>query len=541
VLPPLSSPDAALTALEVETGHRWTLRRDAGFGTIAFLDGRTAPLAATAKDAERAARLFLSQHSTLFSLSDPDAELATTAISSDELGMSHARFSERVGRIPVWGAELAVHFDTDGALVRVNGHYTPIGVVDMVPEITADAARVTAAVLARAARPAADPNIVTTSAADLYVYPVADAYVAPGDPRPARLAWHVLAYVEEAQPPLVLEALIDAKDGSLLAASDRLATMAGTGVGVFGERRPLVIAQKKTDFWLEDATRGQTPLRTFSAHDRLKLPGSELRSNDPNAWDDDPTDGVPGAAVDAHAHVATSWDYFSHVLGREGWDDEGTGVRTVVHFGDGYPNAFFDGAQLVFGDGDASMTSPAAALDVVAHEYTHGVLAATARLVGDGEPGAIAEGLADLFGCLVSYGSGEGDRWQIGETIHHPRGLRNRGIPLRDLRAPHVTGQPMTIAEIDPASDDPSHTNASIVGHLGYLLVEGASADEGLLPVVAVGPDLAAKVFYRAFGYYLLSRAGFVDFADALEVAAQDLGGGLPVSVRAALIRVGLR
>lgn len=540
-----ADPDGALAQLESETGHAWRLRRNPILGTPAFLEGRTRPMAATPKDAERAARLFLSQHRSLFALEDPDAELATIASETDELGMTHARFQQRVGRIPVWGNQLAVHFDADGTLVRVNGHYAPLArPIPLEPRITADEARVDAAVLARKERPNADPSSISTSVAELVVFPLesfGDSATALAAPRAARLAWKVVASVSEVALPLQLETLFDAQDGSLLRAFDRVATIQSSGVGVFGDRKPIIVAQKKTAYWLEDTTRGVTPLRTFSAHGREKLPGTELRSADPESWDTDGQDGVPGAAVDAHAHLARAWDYFQSAHGRAGWDGAGGGMRAVVHYGDQVANAFFDGAQLVFGDGNDTMTAPSAALDVVAHEYTHGVVAATAGLHPGGESGAMNEGLADLFGCLVAWTSGQGGRWQIGETIYHPSKGRNRA--MRDLAHPHLTGQPASISEIQPTSDDQGgvHTNASIVGHLGYLLVEGATKDGDLPAVASLGPDVTGRLFYRALASYLFARAGFADLADALTAAAHDLGGGIELPVADALRRVGLR
>ncbi len=539
--PIVTDPAGALAALEAETGHTWRLRRHPSLGTPAFLEGRTQPLAATARDAQRAARQFLSQHERLFSLRSAVDDLADVSTESDDLGMSHARFQQRVGHVPVWGSDLLVHFDRDGSLVRVNGRYALLdGPASLEPRLTADEARVAAAAIARGLRPLAGPNAAFTLGADLVVVPLEDGALAVGAARPARLAWRVSAGVADVDAPLALEALIDAEDGRTLAAFDRVVAVAGSGLGVFGDRKPVAIEKKTTAYWLEDRTRGQTPSRTFSARGKTRLPGSEVRSSEADRWDDDAAEGVPGAAVDAHAYVAKAWDYFQREHGRAGWDGGGTGVRAVVHFGDRVANAFFDGTELVFGDGDDSMTAPAAALDVVGHEYTHGIVAATAGLVPMGEPGAINEGLADLFGCLIAWTSGRGDRWQMGETIYHPGG---QGQPLRDLAHPSATGQPERADQIEPTSSDQGgvHTNASIVGHLGWMLVEGVPADGTDAPVVGLGRELVGKLFYRALTHYLFAQAGFADLGDALIAAAHDVGADSELPVGIALSRMRLR
>ena len=99
----VSGDDAALIALETETGHTWTMRRHPLLHTPAFLEGRTRPLASTPRDAERVARDFLDRHRALFQMSSPDAELATVSSETDELGTTHTRFVQRVSRVPVVG------------------------------------------------------------------------------------------------------------------------------------------------------------------------------------------------------------------------------------------------------------------------------------------------------------------------------------------------------------------------------------------------------------------------------------------------------
>ncbi len=351
------STNNPLSELEAETGHAWTMRLQPIFGTPAFLEGATEPLAVTPSDAERAAREFFTDHLALFSMRSAEDELTAAGGNTDELGYTHTRFTQRWGGVPVWGGMLIAHFDPQGALIRVNGRYAPIDAsVSTTPVVTEDEARITAAALARQLRPAAAADATTTRAGSLVLVPSDAAGLSPGAPRPGMLAWHIIADVSDIDAPLSLETLIDADSGEAISAFDDVAALTGSGIGVFGDRKPLQIAQKTTAYWLEDASRGTS--RTFSAHAKPSLPGSELRSPDPQTWDAGPGLISPGAAVDAHAHVALAWDYFLYAHGRNGWDGAGTGVRAVVHFGDQVAGTYFDGVQLYFGDGDASMTAP---------------------------------------------------------------------------------------------------------------------------------------------------------------------------------------
>src|SRR5262249_2817180 len=149
----------------------------------------------------------------------------------------------------------------------------------------------------------------------------------------------------------------------------------------------------------------------------------------------------------------------------------------------------------------------AAALDVVAHEFTHGLIFHTANLGGEGETGALAEAIADLFGCFVSLGTVPGGDWQIGETVYRPW---DQPVPLRDLARPHETANPERLSEWVAYHMDQGgvHHNSTIVSHAGYLMSE------------ALGPEAAARIWYRTLSRYLTSQADFADAADATLVAA---------------------
>jgi bacillolysin len=500
-----------LQQLEAETGHTWTVRWREDLHTPALLEGRTAPMATTGPDAERAGREFLTGHRLLFSMGDLD-DLVADDSDTDELGMTHARFSQHIGNTPVWGGELLAHFDSDGSLMRVNGRYVPIPSPLPTAVQSADQARVLAVAGARASYPAVSPDAFTTAAPKLYVYPL--------DGGGATIAWRVEIDVADDTQTMALESFVDAVDGSIVHADEVTAYADGSGVGVLGDREPLVIAANGASYILEDATRGSPASRTYSAAGSTRLPGTAVRSKDPASWD---TGGVaPGAAVDAHAFVATAWDYFAKVHGRRGWDGKNKGVHATVHYGPRYDNAFFDGKQLVFGDGDGSdFSALSGGLDVVAHEFTHGVTFHTARLGMEGQNGALNEALSDIFGCFV-----EGN-WKMGEAVYHPSG---HARALRDVADPHASKNPATMSEyVDTTADNGGiHVNSTIVSHAAYLMTHKLAS------------ALVEKIWYRALARYLHSQANFADAADATIAAARDLGGGVETAVKEAWVAAGV-
>ena len=501
-----------LQQLEAETGHAWTVRWRDDLHTPALLEGRTAPMATTGSDAARAGRDFLRRHGALFSMGVDD-ELVADDSSTDELGMTHARFQQHLGTIPVWGGELLAHFDSDGSLVRVNGRYVPIGAPAPMVVQSADQARVLAVADARASHPAVSSDAFTTAAPKLYLYPITTAS--------AKLAWRVEIDVADDNQTMVLESFVDAVDGSIVHAAEVTAYVDGSGLGVLGDRQPLVVAANGASYILEDATRGSPATRTYSAGGSTRLPGTAVRSKDPTSWD---TAGLaPGAAVDAHAFVAAAWDYFAKVHGRHGWDGKNKGVHATVHYGKRYDNAFFDGKQLVFGDGDGGDFSAPAGGARCRRTRVH-----PRRHVSHGAP---------------RYG-GRNRCAQRG-AVGHFRLLRRGQLEDRRGHLPSLGPRQRAARRRRSACVGQSRQDVRIRRHYRRQrrcpcqqhnrIARSVPHDRRKLPSATV-----EKIWYRALAHYLHSKANFVDAADATLSAARDLGGNAETAVQEAWVTVGV-
>jgi len=200
-------------------------------------------------------------------------------------------------------------------------------------------------------------------------------------------------------------------------------------------------------------------------------------------------------------------------------------VSLTVHYGQDYDNAFWDGTQLVFGDGDGRVfgrfTQP---VDVLGHELTHAVTEHTAGLVYRDQPGALNESVSDVFAAclkqrLLGQTPGEAD-WLIGEGIFLP-GIQARA--LRDMAAPGT------------AYDDPALGRDPQVGHLddyvstsddngGVHLNSGIPNRAFQLAAVAIGGSTwegAGRVWYAALtGGAVNPTSGFAAFAAATVAVA---------------------
>ncbi|GAA5108258.1 hypothetical protein GCM10023339_07090 [Alloalcanivorax gelatiniphagus] len=259
----------------------------------------------------------------------------------------------------------------------------------------------------------------------------------------------------------------------------------------------------------------------WTVHDAASstaLPGSPARSAGEPATGD--------VAVDeAAAGIEATLLMFAEDLGRDSHDDAGAPVSLTVHYGSSYNNAFWDGTQLVFGDGDGRVferfTKP---VDVLAHEFSHAVIEHTADLTYRGQSGALNESVADVFALclkqrLLGQQATDGD-WLIGEGIFAP-GVRARA--LRDMAAPGT------------AYDDPEVGADPQVGHMddyiettddngGVHLNSGIPNKAFQLAAVAVGGTAiggAGRIWYAALvGGDVPAEADFATFAAATVASA---------------------
>jgi Zn-dependent metalloprotease len=187
-------------------------------------------------------------------------------------------------------------------------------------------------------------------------------------------------------------------------------------------------------------------------------------------------------ANEAYDGLGATFDFFADVYDRNSIDDEGLHLDATVHYGRRYDNAFWNGQQMVFGDGDGDLFNRfTISLDVIAHELTHGVTGDEARLVYLGQAGALNESVSDVFGSLVKQHS-RGERadeadWLIGEGLFT---RKVNGVALRSMKAPGTAfddsllgrdPQPATMDGFVHTSADNGgvHTNSGIPNHAFYL------------------------------------------------------------------------
>lgn len=389
---------------------------------------------------------------TIVGLYNPYEELDVLVINSDEYGAEYTFVQEYDG-YQVYGRRITVSVDENGVTDSLSsGIYASekLSGINNIPQITADNAD-TIAITSCGSECSVD------SVATVLVYYTLDEYInAPV------LAYMINVSGTNADGDYVNDTIfVNADDGSIISTYTNIidaSSKTGSGKNELGQKVSFPVAFTWTDwyfYYMQDLDRDIQMYNQLCYVD-FRI-GSEL-----NWWTDK-------TAISAYTNMIKTYDWYKSNLNRNSVDGNGLDLKVVVHNDSMTDNAYWSGSDytLNFCDnssGNSTTATTAAALDVIAHEYTHGVVQfVTGGLPYKNAPGAINEGYADIFGCLV-----DGD-WQIGEDW----------ILIRDASNPAAYGNPDKMSSsfyIDYSTNSTDHggvhTNSSLVYHAAYLMTK---------------------------------------------------------------------
>jgi bacillolysin len=454
----------------------------------------------------------------------------------------------------VWGGDVTRQFDGTGTVSVFGTVYQGIE-LDVTPVLSREAATEALERVGPLLSPANDPALV----------------ILPADGGAFGLAW--VGQVMTRRD--VVRVFIDARRGHVVRRYGMLQRQAanaavGHGTGVLGDDKKVSATPFAGAFIASDPLR-QPVINTFDLRGDLgraldilgndtPFVTADIASSTSNNWTDT-------AVVDAHTYSAYTYDYFFKRFGRRGVDNANRGILNMVHlvkrndiftataeiFGLFYLNAFYCGecggtGVMVYGEGlpgGVSLTNGqrfdffSGAVDIVAHELTHGVTDFSSRLEYVNEPGALNEAFSDIMGTSVEFfvqpaGTGQMKAdYVIGEDIAVGVGA---GVPdgIRSMANPALFGDPdhyskrVLLPPDDEHDNGGVHINSGIGNHAFYLAIEGGTNRTSGIRVQGVGAanrEQIEKVFYRAFAQLMPSTADY-SMARAITLrAAQDLYG----------------
>jgi len=455
-----------------------------GFATFASSPGKglLLPLPDNAPASARAAH-FIDVYGKAFGLANAAHMKVTRASSADELGVEHVRLQQTHKGVPVRAADFIVHLK-GSRVVAANGHALAGLPDDVTPKIASGAARAVAQQLVARQHPDALESVHYSEPSLEILNRELLSDVGEHD---SHLAWFV-----EATAFAMREFIwVDAQTGKLLFHFSQLTD-----------------AKSRT---------------VYTASHTGSLPGTLVRNEGGAATGDADQDN-------AYAYAGATYDYYFNTHARDSFNNAGAAIVSTAHYCPGtcstpYKNAFWNGAQMVYGDGYAS------ADDVVGHELTHAVTEYSANLFYYQQSGALNESFSDIFGETIDLLDGLGTdtaavRWKLGEDL--PLGA------IRNMMTPTANSDPGKISDyqyfvcsqsawVDNSDGGGVHTNSGVPNHAYALMADGGTYNGRT--VTGIGLTKAAKIEYRALTAYLSSGSGFLDDYHALNQSCTDLVG----------------
>jgi Zn-dependent metalloprotease len=278
----------------------------------------------------------------------------------------------------------------------------------------------------------------------------------------------------------------------------------------------------------------------YDAKNGSSLPGTVVRKEGeaPNA---------DVAVNEAYDGSGVTYDLYNDVYQRNSIDGNGMRLDSTVHYRVGYDNAFWDGEQMVYGDGDENLPVSerlfnrfTISMDVIGHELTHGVTQFEAKLTYSQQPGALNESMSDVFGSLVKQyhlqqTAGEAD-WLIGQGLLTEN---VKGVALRSMKAPGTAyDDPVLGKDPQPAhmkdyvntinDNGGVHINSGIPNHAFYIVATelGGFAWEkaGQIWYVTLRDKLKASSNFQSCGDLTYQAAGELFGAGSIEQQAVQKG-----------------
>ena len=449
----------------------------------------------------------------------------------DADGSAHVRMTRTVHGLPVIGGDIVVHQGAGGTWKGAS--QTLKAPLDLSVRPSFDRAAATVRALAPSAATRSIRKLRSTGSPRLVI----DAVSAT-----PRLAWQVrTAGRQQDGTPSRMLSYVDARSGKVLRREEQIHTTDGSGQSLYSGTVSIQIAPSGSGYTLTDPAHGNgltvdAQNKTESALCQLLgigcVAGVAFTSPD-TSYGNGTTSSRESAAVDAHYGAATTYDYFKTQHGRNGIFGDGRGVKSRVHYGNNYVNAFWDGAQMTYGDGNGTEFGPLVSLDVAGHEMSHGVTQNTANLTYSGESGGLNEATSDIFGTMVEFYAANpndlGD-YYIGEEFD----LANHD-GFRRMDNPSSDGSSLNCWNSGAGNVD-VHYSSGIGNHFFYLLAEGSGARTiGGKPhnsttcngstLAGIGAPTAAGIWFRALDVYMTSNTNYAGARTATLNAARDLYG----------------
>ncbi len=330
----------------------------------------------------------------------------------------------------------------------------------------------------------------------------------PDTYQPYRYVYTFNIYAD--QPLYRADIFVDAATGEILFEHNRIyvTDVTGTAVTKYSATQSITTDSTGITYRLRETGRGNG-IETYNMQKGTSYGAAVDFTDGDNYWNNFNTN-KDEVATDAHWGTEMTYDYYYTKFNRNSIDNLGFKLRSYVHYDDNYVNAFWDGQRMTYGDGNGTSIGPLTAIDIAAHEITHGLTSYTADLVYQDESGALNEAFSDIFGTAVEwYAKPASANWTMGENI---------GTTLRSISNPKSKGLPSTYSGTywytGTGDNGGVHTNCGPYSYWFYLLAAGGSGTNDIghsFNVTGISIDSAAAIAFRTLTVYLTNSSQYVD------------------------------
>jgi Zn-dependent metalloprotease len=467
----------------------------------------------------------------------------------DHIGMDHQRLQQMVFGVPVEGAIYIAH-GRDGKAKRANGHVVR-GDFDS-PSPSVSSSQALEEVLEHFNDHAfyfedqnmeawikeftGDPMATFFPQGEL-VYVDEEYSTQAGN---YRLAWKFDVFVKKEMDREIV--FVDALNGSILFTQDgatngcakhdhadhscgeihsqsSMIPQQGSGYTRYSGIQSFVAdSVDSAHYRLLDDTRGEG-IVTLNAKRTTNVFAAEDFVDDDNFWDMRNA-FFDEAALDAHWGAEETYDYWLNQYGWESYDGNGSRMISYIHWDVNWFNASWNGMFARYGDGSST---PLTYIDIVAHEFAHGLTGTTSGLIYRNESGALNESFSDIFGTAVEFEA-------LGDSAFYSLGIPQ--LPFRDMSNPNRYEDPDTYLGDNwftgTGDNGGVHVNSGVQNFWWYLLVNGGSGvnDNGqAYQVDSLGMDIATAIAFRNLTTYLTPSSNYFDARLGALQAASDLYG----------------
>ena len=462
--------------------------------------------------------------------------LKSYSVEKDELGFTHTRYQEYANGFPIDGTMIITH-SKGGKIKTVNGEYLQ----NMNASYSASLSEVNALQYAlkkvnakkymwenvefEKQKQATDPNFTFKPKGELVVVHKKGAdYTASN----IRLAYKFNIYAE--QPLYRANVFVDANTGEIIEEKNLICTVDAVGTAVTEFSGTVTMTSDNTGtnaYRLRETGRGNG-INTYNMNNTTTYSQTDF-TNTSSTWS---LSGNNQAATDAHWGAEMTYDYYKNIHNINSIDNAGFALNSYMHYSTNYVNAYWDGTEMTYGDGQVSqgfliMT----ALDVCGHEITHGLTSFNSQLNGGGtdEASALNEGNSDIFGTTIEwYARPTQHDWIMGADITCTTAGVQNGVGIRDMSNPKNLGQPNCYLGTNWDPNGECHNNDGPFIYWYYLLCQGGSGTNDIgnaWNVTGITMAEAKLIAFRGSTVYFTQNTAYADARIAMIEAATDLYG----------------